>query len=47
MMTGMKANFVATIVLVVAAQAWSGPGRAGDEVPAAEAPANDLAHSTV
>ncbi|TYL87207.1 hypothetical protein [Bradyrhizobium cytisi] len=45
MMTGMKANFVATIVLVVAAQAWTGPGRAGDEVPAAEAPANDMAHS--
>jgi hypothetical protein len=45
MMTGMKANFVAIIVLVVAAQAWTGPGRAGDGVPAAEAPANDMAHS--
>ncbi|MGY0575856.1 hypothetical protein ACTGJ9_036460 [Bradyrhizobium sp. RDM12] len=44
-MTRMKAHFVATFVLVVAAQAWTGPGRAGDEVPAAEAPANDLALS--
>ena len=44
-MTRMKAHFVATVVLVVAAQAWPGPGRAGDEVPAAEEPANDLALS--
>jgi hypothetical protein len=41
----MKAHFVAAIVLVVATQAWTGSGRAGDEVPAAEAPANDMALS--
>lgn len=44
-MTRMKAHFVPTIVLVVAAHAWTGPGGAGNEVPAAEAPANDIALS--
>ncbi|MCK1396177.1 hypothetical protein [Bradyrhizobium sp. 1] len=44
-MTRTKAYFFATVVLVVAAQAWPGPVRTGDEVPAAEEPATDMALS--
>jgi hypothetical protein len=44
-MTRMKAHFVAAIVLTVAAQAWPELGHAGDEVPADEEPAIDMALS--
>lgn len=44
-MTRTKAYFIAIVALVVAAQTWPGPGRAGDQMSTAEEPTNDISLS--
>ncbi|WP_271573146.1 hypothetical protein [Bradyrhizobium sp. CCBAU 11361] len=45
-MTCTKAHFIAIVALVVAAQTWPGPGRAGDQMSTAEEPTNDMGLSS-